>query len=187
VSALPPLASATDLAARMAVPPAPPERIDAALADASAVVRAYAGQTFTLLTTTDPLTVFCCDHARLVQRPVHDVSDVTDPYGSPLAYEWHGTDRLVVITTYRTVWVTYDHGYDDADMPGDVVAVVCNVAARTLGNPPEEAGVASRSITNYSETLGPVAAAGPVGLFNDEKALLDRYRRVGGSAQVCRA
>jgi hypothetical protein len=62
-----------------------------------------------------------------------------------------------------------------------VVAVVCNVAARTLGTPPENSGANTESITNYSITLGPVGAAGAVGLFRDEQAILDRYRRTAGT------
>jgi hypothetical protein len=183
---LPPLASASDLTVRAPATGATPDQIDAALVDASAAVRGYTGQTFNRTDTTDVLRTTCCGRLRLPQRPVHDVATVTTPDGDPVSWDWIvGTDRLEVASLARTFAVTYDHGYDDGEIPDDIVAVVCNVAARTLGQPREDAGITQRSITNYSESFGAVGAAGPVGLFEDERKALDRYRRIGVSAQVC--
>jgi hypothetical protein len=179
----PPLATAADLAARMATT-VPPERADAALADASATVRAYTGQTFTQATTSELLRPFCCVTIRLPQRPVNDVLDVS-VWGDPVGFSWDGSDRVQLDAPYDSADVLYDHGYAADAIPADVVSIVCNIAARSLGAAPEDAGVMTRSITNYSETFGPVSAAGPAGMFNDEKTTLDRYRRPGASARVC--
>lgn len=177
-----PLATPADLAARMSGT-FDPAAVDAALTDASATVRAHAGQLFTRVTTVDLFKVRCDGIIRLPQRPVNDIIDVTID-GQPIDYAWHGDDRLTVPPLYLYVTAETDHGYDQ--IPDDVVAVTCNVAARALASPPEEAGLVSRSITNYSESFGAVGAAGPAGLFNDERAILARYRRPGTSARYAR-
>jgi hypothetical protein len=182
------LAAVGQLTDRMEVDP-DPTRAARALDDASAVVRAYTGQQFTRATTIDRVRLRR-GSARLPQRPVHDVIAVTGAWGGTVAWAWDGAD--VVWLSYPPAYpselpagateallVDYDHGYDET--PDDVVAVVCNVAARALGSPPENSGVNTESITNYSVTLGPVGAAGAVGLFRDEQAILDRYRRVAGT------
>lgn len=179
---LPPLITAQQLADRMGSAP-DPTRVDAAIADASATVRAVSGQIFTRDTTTDSLRARCCGYVRLPQRPVNDVIDVYSPSGDPIDWGWDGLERVVVLWAYDVVLVSYDHGYDET--PDDIVAVACNVAARTLAASPANAGITQRSITNYSESFGPVGAAGPAGLFNDEKAILLRYRRDGSSARLC--
>lgn len=186
--ALEALATPAELTARMTTVSASPAQLDAALIDASAAVRSYTGQTFNRLITTDVLKAACCGVLRLPQRPVLDVVDVVSltMYGElDVVFMWDGTDRLAVSSSDRRLTVTYEHGYDEGEMPADVVAVVCNVAARTLGHPREDAGVTQQSITNYSESYGSIGAAGPVGLFDDEKAALAHYKRVGVSAQVC--
>jgi hypothetical protein len=182
------LAAVGQLTDRMEVDP-DTTRAARALEDASAVVRAYTGQHFTRAVTTDRVRLRH-GSARLPQRPVHDVVAVTGAWGGTATWAWDGGD--VIWLTYPLAYspalpaavteallVEYDHGYDET--PDDVVAVVCNMAARALGAPPENSGVNTESITNYSVTLGPVGAAGAVGLFRDEQAILDRYRRVAGT------
>jgi hypothetical protein len=179
-----PLATPEQLAARMTAT-ATPERVDAALTDASATVRSYTGQHFTRAVTTDTLASHCCAQVRLPQRPVQEVLDVL--VGDVVAtWRFNGTDRVDITWPRAGAWyaaVTYDHGYDE--IPDDIVAVVCNVAARSLASPPERAGMTQQSITNYSESFGSVGASGPVGLFADEQAILSRYRRSGGMARMC--
>jgi hypothetical protein len=177
-----PLATPADLAARMSGT-FDATAVDAALTDASATVRAHAGQVFTRVTTTDLFKVRCDGIIRLPQRPVNDVIEVTAE-AQPIEFTWYGDDRLGVAPAFLYVSVESDHGYDQ--IPDDVVAVTCNVAARALASPPEDAGLVSRSITNYSESFGAVGAAGPAGLFNDERAILARYRRPGSSARLAR-
>lgn len=174
-----PLATLADLVLRMSGTP-DTDRATAALVDASATVRAFTGQVFTRVVTTD-IVVVRAGTARLSQRPVNDVTDVTVG-GEPIGFVWQGGDRLSVDAVDGRVAVTSDHGYDT--MPDDIVTVTCNVAARALATPPEDAGLMSRSITNFSESYGAVGAAGPAGLFNDERAILQRYKRIGGSAKL---
>ena len=64
------------------------------------------------------------------------------------------------------------------------MAVVCQIAARAFGRPADQTGVSSETIGQYSYQVGGAAAAGPVGMLADERAVLDRYRRVGGTAWV---
>lgn len=177
-----PLATPADLAARMTNPP-DPAHIDAALADSSATVRAFSGQMFTRMVTTTVINVMGRTAVRLAQRPVNDVIEVTAaPTDEPVSFYWPGGDRIIVDPCQGYLAVTYDHGYDV--IPDDIVAVTCNVAARALSNPPEDAGLMSRTITNYTESFGAVGAAGPAGLFQDERAILARYQRPGASARL---
>lgn len=180
--ALPPLATIDDLADRLPQPPANMARADAALADASAAVRAYTGQEITERTSTARLKVVAPGVLRLPQAPVTDVDDVTGRDGVTVTWQ------LIVQTI--EVWapngtyldVTYTHGY--AEVPDDIVAVVCNIAGRAIFTGPETAGLTQESITNYSASYGPVTAAGPVGLFDAEKMVLDRYRLPVGPVWV---
>lgn len=175
-----PLATPEDLALRTGST-FDPANVNAALTDASATVRAQSSQIFTRMTTSDVLKVNVNGSIRLPQRPVHQVVSV-EVEGLPIAFTWNGADRIVIDRCAGYALVTTDHGYDV--IPDDIVAVTCNVAARALASPPEDAGIQSRSITNYSESFGAVGAAGPAGLFNDEREILKRYRRPGTSAKL---
>jgi hypothetical protein len=192
------LATLDQLAARTGSMPADAARAHALLTDASAVVRAYTGQYFERLAGVERLRARA-ETIHLPQRPVHDVTAVVDIAGNDRPFRWNGADTVYSNSpfTYGGWWgncdqasrpefgrplldVTYDHGYDI--IPDDVVAVVCNMAARALGVDPTQAAVTSQTITNYSESFGPVGAAGPIGLFDAEKLVLDRYRRVASLA-----
>lgn len=167
-----PLASVDDLAARASTPLPSTQRATAALVDASAIIRNYCGRRFTRDVTTEPMRVVR-DVIVLPELPVHEIVDVVDIDRNPVEWSWNGDDVLYVPGA-RLVRVTYDHGFDE--VPDDVVAVVCNVAARALAAPPETAGLTSESITNYSVGYGAVGASGPAGIFNEERRALDRYR-----------
>lgn len=68
---------------------------------------------------------------------------------------------------------------DDGDLtavPAEVVAVVCQMAARVYGSPADQSGVQQESLGGYSYTVGSAAASGAAGLLAAEKAVLDRYR-----------
>jgi hypothetical protein len=171
---LPPLATPEQLAARLSMAPPSAERIDAALADASAAVRRYTSQEITYRISTVRTKVVPPGVLILSQRPVTEIVEVLGLDGSAVGYYDRGLGTLAV-AAYRNqaLDVTYGHGYDE--IPDDIVAVVCNVAARTLGTGPETGGLTQESITNYSSTYGPVGAAGPVGIFAEEKRTLDAY------------
>lgn len=164
------------------------------LEDASAAVRGYTGQEFTPSTTTTRLRVNG-GIVRLPQRPVTAVTLVKDMNAATVDFTWHQGDRVDLSANVLAAasWepqrgdlsfvdITYTHGSEI--VPLDIVAVVCQMAGRALGNPADQSGTQTESIDDYSYTLGGAAAAGPLGMLADEKAVLDRYRRVGGSARV---
>ena len=189
------LATPSDVVNRLGRPLTDTEaqRVDALLTDASAAVRNYTGQQFTEGTTTVALTPER-GTVTLSQRPVTDVTTIADVDGNDVTFTWYsggtvylyplGTDTRLdlnaVAPPVAPVTVTYDHGYAAGSIPEDIVAVVCGVTLRALGRTPLESGVMQQSIRGYSETIGPVGAAGPVGFLNEEKAILDKYRRPVG-------
>lgn len=168
-------------------------RAEALLEDASASVVLYTGQSFERATTTTRLRVRN-GRLRLPQRPVNSVDSVADVNGNTVSFTWDGADVVCVASNLdsfgwepwaspiNAVDVTYDHGYDE--IPPGVVAVVCQIAARALGRPPDTTGIQQEAIAGYSYTVGAAAAAGAAGMMTDERAVLDRYRRVGGTAWV---
>jgi hypothetical protein len=179
------LASVDDLSGRLgrALTAAESDRAELLLADASAAVRSYTGQHISQSETTSRLRLRG-GTVRLPQRPVIDVASVADTDGVDLDVTWVAGDRLVVTNAYLTGWVdvTYTHGYEE--IPSEIIAVVCQIAGRAFGRPADESGMQSETIGQYSYTVGVAAAAGGLGLLNDERAVLDRYARVGGTAWV---
>lgn len=167
------------------------DRVDALLSDASATIVHYTGQQFTKSESTQRCWVRR-QRVWLTQRPVLDVSAVSDKDSNAVDFEWHGPgfDQVYLLATpYRSVWplnacvppvvdVTYTHGYDS--IPDDVVSVCCSIALRTFGVAADSGGIQSESIEGYSYTLGTTAAAGTSGLLPEEKRALDVYRRVVG-------
>lgn len=163
-------------------------QVGALLDGASARVRTYTGQDFTQATTTSQVKVRN-RIARLPQRPVTAVASVVDLNGNAVVYTWLNDDRIQIGHRFQhdtfafepwhdplgEVRVSYTHGY--TDIPDDIVAVVCQVAARAFGRPADTTGLQQESIAGYSYSVGAAAAAGTVGLMLDEKAALDVYRR----------
>lgn len=167
-------------------------RAFALLTDASATVRAYTRQDFTAEQTTERVRVKN-GRIRLARRPVTAVASIDDMDGNAIEFTWHAghvidftgapinSFELVPRTNPLSyVDVTYTHGY--TVIPDTVVKVVCRLAATAFDTPAEDAGKSSESIAGYSYTNGTIAAAG--GLFESEKAELDVYRIVGGSARL---
>lgn len=183
--ALDPLATTDDLAGRLGreLTDAETDQAELLLADASASVRAYTGQQFTQLEVTSRIRVRG-GVVRLPQRPVAAVASVADPDGNDLEFTWYAGDRITLSSPWAATWVdvTYTPGYEE--IPADIVAVVCQIAGRAFGRPADQTGLASETIGQYSYQVGGAAAAGAVGMLADERAVLDRYRRVGGTASV---
>lgn len=189
------LASSTDFETRLgrALDNSELDRVEALLADASAAIRHYTGQTFDYGVSTDRLWVRR-SRVLLPQRPVLNVTAVVDKDGNSVEYEWHGAgfDQLYLTPGLDSCWpltrpsvppvvdVTYYRGYQQ--MPPDVVSVCCSIALRTFGVAADSGGIQSESIEGYSYTLGTVAAAGTSGLLPEEKRALDVYRRSFGFA-----
>lgn len=192
--ALPALATVSELSARLGRDLAAEQvRAEKLLVDASAAVRSYTGQRFTAGSSTARVKARA-GRCRLPQRPVTAVTSVS-VVGSPatlVPFTWTAGagDEVLVGSQWGDEWypvhgashvdVVYSHGYEVADLPQEVVAVVCQVAGRALGRPADETGVQQESGPGYSYTSGPAAAAGPVGLMNDERAVLDRFSRQFG-------
>jgi hypothetical protein len=189
-----PLATIEDVEARLGrvLDAGEDERVAALLDDASAAVRAYTGQGFTSEETTARL-IPRNGKLNLPQRPVTAVSAVKTVDGDDIVFTWWIGNNVTVGATNlnwfevngvpsQPLDVTYTHGYDT--VPADIVAVVCQIVGRAMTKPADEAGYTQESIAGYSYALGAAAAAGAVGMLNDEKAVLDRYRRPGGSARL---
>ena len=166
------------------------DRADAILADVSAAVRAWTGQTITQASTTDRLKVVG-GRVNLPQRPATVVTTVADIDGNSVSYTWDGLQRLDVPSgtlsessfewgeAVKVVDVTYTHGYTAGDELDAVAGIVANVAARAWGTAPETGGRTQESIGAYSYSIGSASAAGGWGLLKAEKDALRQI--VGGS------
>jgi hypothetical protein len=206
VPALPALASPDDLAARLGRALTDAEETQAAvlLTDASALVRAYTRQDFTL--TTDDVAVLRGqgDTVRLPQRPVVDVSRVVAVGGNEALpditltdWAWDGLDLIrlgagdYVINLPEVWWdddgypgtyrVTYSHGWED--VPPAVLGVVCGIVSRVLQNPQN---LRSETVGPYSVTYSIPATGEALGLnlSRYDKQVLDDYRAKVGQIKV---
>lgn len=186
--ALPPLAQPGDVEDRLGRELTPTEmvRVLALLADASALVRSYTGQQISAATTTERLAVRN-GAVRLPQRPVTAVTAVADPTSAAVNATWSAGDVVTLsLMSPSFVDVTYSHGY--AEVPDDIVAVVCDIVTRSfsgyLASPAiwqqPSAGVNPESIG----AIIPTPALGGSQLTADQRAVLDRYRRVVGVAYM---
>lgn len=201
------LATKADLIARLGrdVTCEEDSRVDALLADASALVCAYTNQQFSL-TSNDALTIRAQGGViRLPQRPVTAVASVVAIGGNGAPdvtltdWWWDGIDLIrigagnYVINLPETWWddedgypgtfrVTYSHGY--ATVPPDVVAVVCGMVLRTVTAPTLAGGVTSETIGPYSYRLESAGIGTAVTLGEMERKALARYRRTAGSTSV---
>lgn len=187
------LATLQQLESRMSTALSDRERAVELLIDASATVRSYTGQHITQATSTDRLKVKR-GMVRLPQAPVTAVSAVVDTNGNAVLFEWLQGNRVQIqsnLDTFsfvpwqnglRYVDVTYTHGY--ATVPGDIVAVVCQIAGRAYGTSPDAAAASSESIGSYSYSTGGAAASGAAGMLAPERAILDRYRRSVASTSL---
>jgi hypothetical protein len=172
------------------------ERAEGILADVSAAIRAYTGQTFEVVETTEVVKIRSSGVAILSQRPVLEVSTVADHNENDVTFSWlEGDDRIHLspqvpdtfsFVPYRTplrkVRVTYEHGYET--VPPVVVGVACSIALRALGQTPTDGGTVEEQIDDYRYRLGSAAGAGGFGLLPDERAALDPFRRTLGGFRV---
>lgn len=178
------------------------------LADASAAVRLYTGQQFTLDLDEDDDPIpdvvklkVRNGKLRLPQRPVVEVSGVTmialDLTETPVLFTWDGIETLTLNPTVPDAWawvpfrtdqdvvtVTYTHGYPAGELPAALVGLVVQIVGRALGAELIQTGITNEAIAGYSYGLGSAAAAGGFGLLPAEKDALDMFRRVGGFVRV---
>lgn len=189
------LATADDLAAVMARDLSASDllRAERLLDIASAKVRTHTGRTFTRTTTTDTLPVRN-RKVRLPQRPVVEVSAVTDLNDIAVTFEWDGRNVLELAafdldwferearrSRLKSVKVTYEHGYDP--VPDDVIGIVCDMTAAALDAPPEQVGVQSESIGPFAMSTGSQFPGG-VRLTQSMKDSLTNYITPAGTAHV---
>jgi hypothetical protein len=181
--ALPPLATAADLAAATQRSDIPDATAELALASASAVIRSWTRQSISRIAD-DVVTLRVLASSELVlpQRPVVSVSRVR--VNELVLQDWvlsgdrllrtGGWRRLPGTTTYPDpglVEVTYTHGWEE--IPDDIRAVCVDLAAMTSVNPSmlREVAIDDYRRVFASETLG----SGSLSLAHRE--LLAPYRR----------
>lgn len=202
------LATREDIEARLGrdLTDAEAGRADALLADASAMIRAYTGQDFAVVVDDEITLRGPGGTIRLPQRPVTAVSSVVavGGDGAPdvtlIDWIWDGIDQVRVgsgsyVINLPAVWwdddgypgtyrVTYSHGY--AEVPADVVAVVCGMVTRTLTAPTMAGGVRSETIGPYSYQLDAAGTGLSVVMSTADRDALKRYRRTEGMISVRR-
>lgn len=184
-SGLAPLASPSDVEARLgrALNQTENARIDALLADGSAHIRRYCMRDFAL--STDDVRVLKASHGaiKLPGRPIVSVSQVVAIGGAPgipdinvFWYVFDGYDEIVVpepaqsgVINLAEFWydeqwynvtfrVKYTHG--EADVPDDVVAVLCSAVISMLVAPTMVGGLASETLGTYSYSMHRTAGSG---------------------------
>jgi hypothetical protein len=200
------LASKADLIARLGRDITCDEegRLDALLADASAMVRAYTGQDFAE-TADDELVIRAQGSTiRLPQRPVTGVSRVQaiGVAGTPditlVDWVFDGIDQIRLgegnfVINLPAIWwdddgfpgtyrVVYSHGY--AAVPADVVAVTCGMVLRTLTSPAMAGGITSETIGPYSYRVETPGQGLSVTMGQTDREALKRYRRTTGMINV---
>lgn len=209
MSSLPPLATLEDVQARVpfTTSSAQEQITETLLVDASAKVRTYTGQTFTLVENDEQVLRPVGTLIRLPQRPVIEVASVVALGGGQLpdiplsGWMWDGADLINVAgidsnvfvsmpewwnehagtNTYR---VTYTHGYDE--VPADVVAVVCGMVTRTLTSPSIAEGLVSERIGQYNFQMqqGVGSPGVSVRLTRADRDDLQRFRRTSSTIAV---
>ena len=199
--ALPPLVSVNDVVSRLpsgiTVDDA---RVVALIQDASASVRNFTKQDFTINTTT--LNIRPQGYRiKLPKKPVLDVvslqlklpGSTAGVYTTVPGWYWDGSDEVwltdgssiinlaeEVITALRwhtpTCRVTWKHGYDE--VPDGVVGVVCSMITRLI-TAPGLGGVISETVGEFSYRLSDTAVQGPMALTEAEKFTLQDYQPKG--------
>lgn len=198
MASLPPLAEVSNVTDRLPASISIEEvRVAALIADASATVRRYAKQDFTMRQTIIGVRPVG-NKIKLPQRPVISVQSITVRLPGSVTdslipgWYWDGpgsdeiwlTDGGSIINlaeelTFALEWqtpicqVTYTHGYDTS--PDDVIGVICSMVTRII-TAPGLGGVISESVGEYSYRLSDAAAQGPMALTAAEKDILKDYR-----------
>lgn len=189
---LPLLASVADLEARLGRSlTAETTRATALLRDASAAVRRFTGQEITSRRSTVRALV-SCGGVVLPQQPVtavHGVvtipgtlNGVSQAGGAVIAFSWYSgalvdaASPTLFVTWPSSGYVEVDYTHGLAAVPDEIIAVVCQVAGRAFGTPSDQAGTTAETVGSYSRSTGGAAAAGPLGLLDDERRILAAYR-----------
>lgn len=195
---LPPIANLEQYATHVGAPPAGTDviRVMSLLAEASAMVRARSGQQFTRSVSTRVPIRITQGRLRLPQRPVVAVTEVFGPSATTglvnpslaLSARFDGLETITVnagvpndfaFEPFRTAptvaYVTYTHGYLPEEMPADILAVVCGMAARASGVPADRGGYQQEQTGPYMVSLSAAAGQGALGMTEGEREVVDRY------------
>lgn len=202
MASLPPLATASDLTARLGreLTPAEASRAGALLADASAQIRRYCRNDFQPAQDVTRVLYGHDSEIELPHMPVNSVSSVVAIGGGMLLpdivvtwFTFDGVNRIRIhpgnwgIINLPEAWiqdsdaypgtfrVTWNYGL--ADVPDDVVMVCANAVLGTLMAPTTAAGVVSETIGPYSYQLARSSGGIKVILTKDDLAPLKDYRR----------
>lgn len=182
------LATTDDLESRLGRPLDNLEQAEATILDVSEVVILYTGQKFAR----DDYTLRARvkrGYVRLPQRPVHDVTSVTDRHENELSFDWDGIDRVYIRTRaldgrapVQVVDITYDAGPET--VPSVIVGIVSAISLRAIGVDPTEGAVSQEAVDGYSYTIGSAGGARAYGILPAEAKILDRFARKIGNIQV---
>lgn len=180
-----PLLSLEGFAERRGVPFDPTDvQALRSLQDASGLVRAYCGQTISLVV--DDVVELRGNWTRrlyLPERPVVDVTAVSLRFGGNTISDiqegtWIRRGHLLELPgsywggDLGAVSVTYSHGY--ADIPEELFGIVNSVTARALRDPAGD--LISETIVDYAYTRGTDAQGRPIGVTANELVVLDRFK-----------
>lgn len=170
-------------------------RAQALLDDASNIVRGYTRQTLSRVENDKVVLRFGHGRVVLPQRPADKPSLVERADGSgavpAVSWWWSGLGEIDFMNyalvangpfyrhAMRAVIVTYSHGY--AEIPGEIVAVVCQMVGRVIDGAVSTPGLRSEAIDDYKADLGGGLVSGSIALVPDEKETLDKFRVRAGS------
>lgn len=199
---LPPLCSTSDVSVRLMadMTPAQAAAVPLFIADATALIRRYTGQSFLDEVTTDVLQLRSDGCVQLPYWPVIGVSYVAviNPDGSEtpvVGYWWDQADiihvswdgGIVINAPIRwideapgTVKVTYEHGY--TSIPPEVRGVCAAVVIRRITEP--AAHVKTMRVGLYQEQYYDDQSPGSVYLTPDDCVALKDFRRVLKSVRL---
>lgn len=176
---LPLLASVEDLCEREGLDPSSLSdlqkvKIEKLLEDASAKVRRYTRQNFTVGISTVRLRNGFRGLVDLPQKPVIRIISVDGTSVGGSLDSWESC-----ISGAREV--TYEHGYEE--VPADIVAVVCGMVQRTMNiHKAAKVGISQQSVGPYSISFASWATGGNLTLSPEERKELKAWRNpFGGS------
>jgi len=196
MASLPPLVSVGDVINRLPSSISVDEnRVSQLIRDASAAVRRFTKQDFTVITETQGIRPVG-GKIKLPQRPVLAINNISVRLPNSLTestipgWYWDGSDEvwltdggsivnlaeeLLFVMDWQTpeCRVNYTHGYDE--VPDDVIGVICSMVTRIV-TAPGLGGVISESVGEYTYRLSDAAAQGPMSLTQAEKDALASYR-----------
>lgn len=192
---LPTLADLSDVEDRLGRDLTPEEsrQADAMLRDASAVIRSYCRRDFTagnLVARYRPRG----DKVILPQRPITSINLVsavtsfgpTEIVTALPFWSWVGGnevfigDQSLVINAPEfdfddNVWIEVDYDYGFTEVPVDIVTVCANLVVRNILTP-SGGLIDSETIGPYTARYSSVTSAGPLGLGEPDREILNRYR-----------